>query len=115
MSIRTMVLSPLHGDTDLHVQYALACCEDCIDLGESPFASHLFYPQFLDDDDPESRQVGMRCGQEWMRVANQVAVYSDFGVSTGMQEDLKLARRLGLRIVYRNLPEDRIKTILGVN
>lgn len=115
MALRTVIISPFAGDKDLHTQYALACAEDCINLGEAPFASHLLYPLFLDDSDPEDRQVGIRCGQEWMRVANLVAVYSDFGVSAGMTEDLDFARGLGLRIVYRNLPDDILKALQGID
>ena len=38
--------------------------------GEAPIASHLLYPQVLDDADPFQRQQGIAAGLAWAAVAD---------------------------------------------
>lgn len=45
-----------------------------MDAGYAPFAPHLFFPQFLDDEIPEERELGMfmaiimltKCAELWV-------------------------------------------------
>lgn len=62
-----------------------------LSLGEAPFASHLLYTQVLDDKDPEQRRQGIEAGLAWGRAADATVVYSDYGVSSGMQQGIDRA------------------------
>jgi hypothetical protein len=59
---RVVIESPLSGDFARNKRYALWCAYHCRTLGEAAYASHLFFTQFLDDEDPESRTFGIEAG-----------------------------------------------------
>jgi hypothetical protein len=105
---RLVVLeSPYAGDIERNTAYARACVNDCVHRGEAVQVSHLLYtlPGILNDNSPEERQLGMECGWAWMRVAEAVVVYSDFGISPGMALGITHALSLGLLIEYRVLSD----------
>ncbi len=88
-----------------HEEYARRCMADSLSRGEAPLASHLLYtqPGILDDTDKEQRRLGMEAGYEWMRQAEIVAVYTDLGVSSGMEEGQTWAHRFRIPIVTRHI------------
>jgi hypothetical protein len=83
--------------------YCRQCCRDCVSRGEAPFASHIFYTQFLDDNHPCERQWGIENGLAWGDKAERTVVYTDRGVSRGMDYGIKHARECGRQIEYRRL------------
>lgn len=83
--------------------YLTECCRHSVLSGEAPFASHGFYTQFLNDDDPFSRALGIKLGQVVMARASFVAVYCDLGISPGMKAGIKAAHKLGLVVQKRKL------------
>jgi hypothetical protein len=87
--------------------YARQCCLDCVIHGEAPMASHLFYTQFLDDGDPTERKWGIECGLAWGRVAERTVVYTDRGISQGMEYGIKNARAYERPVVFRSLEKRR--------
>lgn len=86
-------------------RYARAAMRHCIKRGESPFASHLLYTQYgvLDDDDPEERAIGMAAGFAWREVADATVVYTDLGISPGMEAGIKNARHNFMQVEMRKL------------
>ncbi len=103
---RVFVLSPYRGDTEANKAYARRCFYDSLGRGENPFVVHLFYPNFLNDDDPEQRKRGMKAARAWLRSAHIAAVYRDRGLSGGMRDEIELAESLGITIAYRELPKE---------
>lgn len=104
-----LVESPLSAATpegmEANKAYARACMRDCIMRGEAPFASHLMYAQegLLDDNIPEERALGIHAGLEWGRCAAKTVVYTDRGVSSGMQKGIERALAEGREVLYRDL------------
>jgi hypothetical protein len=76
--------SPYAGETAANLAYAKRCALDCALRNESPQASHLLFTQFLDDTVPAERELGIRLGLAWTRVADYSVFYTDRGWSTGM-------------------------------
>jgi len=70
-----------------NIEYACNCALDCINRKESPFASHLFYSQFLVNEVLQ-RKKGMQAGQAWYAHAVKIVVYTDYGITPGMQEGI---------------------------
>jgi hypothetical protein len=103
----TIIESPLAATTDEsllnNILYARQCIYDSLKRGEAPFASHLLYTQVLDDAKPEHRSLGMLAGWYWMKKADQVVVYTDRGISSGMREGIKQAEELSLPIRFRSI------------
>lgn len=56
MKRRVVIESPLKGDYERNTAYARLALRDSLKRGEIPFASHLLYPQTLDDTD-EIRRI----------------------------------------------------------
>ena len=103
---RLIVLeSPYAGAVEENLAYARACVNDCIHRGEAVQASHLLYTLegILNDSSPAERQLGMECGWAWIRVADAMVVYTDHGISPGMQLGIDRAREFNLPIEYRTL------------
>ena len=90
--LRVIIESPYAGDINRNVPYARACLRHSIEMGEAPMASHLLYPQVLDET--TERDKGLQLGYEWMGAADKVVFYTDYGWSPGMIRALKVARLL---------------------
>ncbi|QQM15157.1 nucleoside deoxyribosyltransferase [Gordonia phage TinaLin] len=98
-----VIESPFAGDRERNLKYARAALLDSLKRGEAPIASHLLYPQVLDDDMRAERIQGMAAGFAWNRHADLVAVYCDLGMSGGMRAGLDMAERNGTPVEYRDL------------
>ena len=98
-----IIESPYAGDVLINVEYARKACRDSFLKGEMPFASHLFYPQFLFDNVEEERIAGIAAGYFLWRLAKLIAFYTDRGWSPGMEEALKHARSLGDNVEFRSV------------
>lgn len=99
--------SPYAGDIETNIRYARACMSDCLKRGEAPIASHLLYTQegILDDDIPEERKLGIQAGFEWNQMAEKTVVYTDLGMTKGMQDGIDEANLRGRPIEFRELDE----------
>lgn len=102
-----IIESPFSAPTeelrDRNAAYLKAAMLDSLDRGEAPYASHALYTQFLDDDVPEERRLGMDAGFAWGEKADEVAVYVDLGISHGMREGIARALASGKHVDYRTL------------
>ena len=100
-----VVESPFAGDVAKNIRYARACMRDALLRGEYPFVMHLLYTQdgILDDDVPEERKLGIEAGLAWCRYARKTVVYTDLGISPGMELGIQRAREEGREIEYRKL------------
>lgn len=81
---------------------------DALHRGDSPYASHGLYtqPGVLDDGDHGDRTLGIEAGFVWRHVAEATVVYTDLGISTGMQYGISAALLLrNHTIEYRTLGE----------
>lgn len=97
-----IVESPLAGDYEANRAYARACVYDSLMRGEAPLASHLLYTQMLDDKIPAERTLGIEAGLAWGRKADLTAVYTDRGISSGMQLGIDRAKAEGRPVEYRS-------------
>lgn len=90
-------------DFQANMSYAKAAMADSLRRGEAPLASHLLYPQVLNDMDPKERRLGLDASHEWRKRCDIIAVYSDRGISSGMLEAIKLAEVHGIALEYRSI------------
>jgi hypothetical protein len=88
--------------------------KDSLLRGEAPFMSHLLYTQdgVLDDSIPEQRELGINAGLCWRKVADATVVYTDFGISSGMEYGIETARKSGKTIEYRQLQFSELSLVL---
>lgn len=106
---RVVIESPYRGDNpeeqDRNRDYAIACMQHSISLGEAPFASHLLYTQFLNETNPAERMLGIEIGLKWGESSDKVAVYQDLGISEGMRIGINRAFDQKKEVCYRFLPD----------
>jgi hypothetical protein len=100
-----IIESPYAGDVERNLEYARAALHDSLTRGEAPYASHLLYTQkgVLDDNIPDQREAGIIAGHAWVKAADLVAVYRDFGISPGMEAGIRIAKVWGKPVIYRSL------------
>src|SRR5574343_557661 len=92
------IISPFSGDTKRNIAYAQKACASVLAEGDFPYASHLFYPQMLDDSDEESRNLGLIAGRAFYRVCDKIYVFPELGISPGMLGDLACCLLAGKHI-----------------
>ena len=92
------VASPYAGNVAKNVAAAVRYCRKVIDDGYMPVAGHLLYPQILDDNDPEERDLGLLFGLALLRTCDEVWVFGT--VSDGVEKEIEEAKRLKKRVRY---------------
>ncbi len=91
------IASPLSGDVQRNLDFARRACRYAIAQGATPFAPHLLYPQMLDDNDPAERQLGIDMGNQMLKLCQELWLCGD-RVSTGMADEWKTAKELGIPV-----------------
>lgn len=101
----TVLESPFAAPTDeqvrVHVDYAKRAMWDMLWRREAPIASRLLYTQVLNDREPAERALGIRAGLAWGEAATRVVFYCNHGVSPGMLQGYRAARKRGQEVLWR--------------
>lgn len=93
------VASKYAGDVQTNIENAIWCCRYVIDRGYMPVASHLLYPQILDDNLPRERELGLMFGLALLATCDEVWAFTVDGVvSSGMAKEIEEAKRLGIPV-----------------
>ena len=109
--MRIFVISPFWADTGVeqaeNIRRAQNICYELVMAGHTPFAPHLHYSLFLDDDDPDQRRRGIECSHDIMLHGQfeRAWYYPGRGVTpkevvitSGMQSDMDAARSAGIKV-----------------
>lgn len=94
------ICSPYSGDTDRNIAYARELVKYALSCGWSPICPHLYLPQILDDDKPEEREQALRVGLELLNSCDALIVGTRYGISKGMQGEIKRANELEKFVFY---------------
>ena len=95
---KVYVASRYAGDVGRNTAAAITYCRRVISEGYMPVASHLLYPQMLNDDDPEERNLGLLFGLALLRMCDEVWVFG--AISPGVAQEIEEAKRLKKQIRY---------------
>ena len=93
------ICSPYAGDIAGNVDAARRYSRFAVDKGYIPIAPHLLYPQFLDDADPDERELGIFFGNAIMSKCSEVWVFGS-RISAGMQAEIRRAKWKNYRLRY---------------
>lgn len=91
------ICSPYAGDTVRNILAAQKYFRYAADSGYIPFAAHLLYPQFLNDEDKGERELGLFFGNILMDKCDEVWIFGSV-LSAGMQAEYDRAVKKGYRI-----------------
>lgn len=103
---KAYIVSKYAGDIEQNTQDAIRFCRATIRAGFIPVASHLLYPQIINDSDAKERELGLLFGQALLAVCDEVWVFAfidaegKYILSHGMKEELREAKRLKKRVRF---------------
>ena len=92
------VASKYAGDVKANTEAAVMYCRKVIRDGYMPVASHLLYPQILDDNDPAQRELGLLFGLALLKLCEEVWVFGE--ISKGVAQEIDEAKKLGIPIRF---------------
>ena len=103
------VCSPFRGDEERNIKRTLRYCQFVVAQGCVPIATHLLFPQFMDDHDYHERKIALNMA---MTVLSRCDELWSFGlnVSDGMLSEIEKAKLLNKKVRYftRDCEEVRI-------
>ena len=93
------IASPFAGDTQRNAERARGYCRLAVSKGYIPLAPHLLYPQFMDDDDRETRERGIFFALVLLGKCDEIWVFGE-RISEGMEREIAKARKRNMPIRY---------------
>lgn len=98
---KIFVSSPLAGDYENNIKNAQKYCREVLFQGHMPLAPHIYYTNFLEDNNEVERQLGMYMGLKWLAECDEMWVFNQNGISKGMQAEIDVATQLNIPIKYK--------------
>lgn len=93
------ICSPFAGDIDGNTRRARRFGRFAVTEKAVPIIPHLMYPQFLEEDDPEERQMGIDMGLVLLSKCHELWVFGN-KISSGMSVEIARAKRRNIPIRY---------------
>ena len=93
------ISSPVAGDTRRNTKRARGFCRFAVSKNCIPVAPHLLFPQFMEEDDPAQRDLGIFFGMVLMSKCQEVWVFGR-DITKGMAVEIEKAKRRGLPVRY---------------
>jgi hypothetical protein len=93
------ICSPYSGNVESNIKSARRYSRFAVEMGYIPFTPHLLYPQFLEDDNPAERSLGLLFGNVIMSKCAEVWVFGSY-ISSGMNAEIERAKRKKYTIRY---------------
>ena len=95
------ICSPYRGDVKKNIENVKQYCSMVSTYGSIPIAPHLFFTQFLDDNNIIDRNQGLRMGQQLLKECDEMYVFAD-EVSEGMIDEIKVAHECNIPITFHD-------------
>jgi len=94
------ICSPYRGDYIKNLTDAARYCRDVLMQHPDviPIAPHVFFSQFLDDEIPGERVIGMEAGLALLDMCDEIWVYGITNPSEGMRAEIDYALKNGIKI-----------------
>ena len=93
------ICSPFRGNVENNMRNARKYCAFALSRHALPIATHLLFPQFMEEDDPEQRRLGIFFGLILQKKCKEVWVFGR-NISRGMAVEIEKAHERGLPVRY---------------
>ena len=93
------ICSPYAGDVNGNVQRAQTYCRFAVEKNCVPIATHLLFPQFMDDSNEAERNLAMRMNIILLTKCAELWAFGD-RISKGMSIEIARARRKGQTVRF---------------
>lgn len=94
------ICSPYRGNVEENTEnarcYSLQALMEHPDV--IPIAPHLLFTQYLDDNSPKQRRIGLDAGLGLLSLCDELWVYGINNPSEGMKAEIELAKELSIPI-----------------
>ena len=101
------ICSPLRADTAEEMRLNILKAREQMEVVSEIYncraiAPHAILPDYLDDNNPEERALGIKFGLDLLKLCKLVVVCGDV-ISEGMRREIEVAKELGIDIIYRDI------------
>lgn len=86
------VCSPYAGNVEKNVSAAQKYCKYVVGRDCIPIALHLFFPQFLNDNNPDDRELAAMMSLTLLKKCSEIWVFGD-NITPGMQREIRRAKK----------------------
>ena len=93
------ICSPFSGKVKRNKRKARKYCRFALEQHTIPFAPHLLFPQFMNDNNPKERQTAMFMNMVMLGKCEQLWVFGE-NYSNGMKEEIRKAKERKKKIRY---------------
>ena len=93
------ICSPFSGDIENNTKNARRYSRFAVFNGCIPITPHLFFPQFMNDDEPAERNVAIEMDLALLLICSEVWVFGD-RISRGMEIEIRQAADHNIKIRY---------------
>lgn len=95
------ICSTYSGNIEINVKKARAFCRFALEMNCIPLAPHLLFPQFMNDDIPQERELAMFMNMVLLGKCNELWVFGNT-ISNGMAQEIEKAKKRKQLIRYFN-------------
>ena len=97
---KVYVCSALRGDVEENIRKARSFCEFMVREHEMiPIAPHIYFTQFLNDEDAEDREFGINAGLSLLSECDELWYFGD-QISKGMTDEICFALSHDIPVKY---------------
>lgn len=93
------ICSPFAGDITGNMEKARGYSRFVVSRNCIPIAPHLLFPQFMDDSDPNQRDLAISMGLALLSRCLELWAFGNT-ITAGMSVELAKAKQMGIRIRY---------------
>lgn len=104
------ICSPYSGDIDENVKRARGFCRFALDNNCIPLAPHLLFPQFMDEDNPQERELAIFMDIILMGKCSEVWVLGN-SISAGMAVEIDKAKKRRQLVRYFNATYEEVNNL----
>lgn len=109
---KIFICSPYRGNIEENTKKAAYYGKIAVGADMIPIIPHLYFPLFLDENNPNKRMKGIEMGLELLETCDEVYVFG-FNITEGMKLELNHARKKKklVRLYDEGFNKVNIKTI----
>jgi len=84
---KIFICSPLRGDIKENIERAKRYSKEVVLAGHIPITPHIYFTQFLNDNNPKERGIGMEMGLKLLNICDEMWIYGK--PTEGMLQEIK--------------------------
>ena len=84
---KIFICSPLGDNVKENIEKAKEYSREVVLAGHIPIAPHIYFTQFLDDNNSQEREIGMEMGRKLLEICDEIWIYGE--PTEGMLQEIK--------------------------